>query len=141
MPFVGEYNHTLDAKNRVFIPSKFREQLGETFYITRKMDKECLAIYPESEMELITQKLSQFPDSEVGDLKTFLYSQTIYASPDSNGRVVLPPQILSYAQIEKNVVIVGVGNHAQIWAEHLWNEQDSPSNIAAMRRKLALIGL
>ena len=141
MPFVGEYNHTLDTKNRVFIPSKIREQLGETFYITRKMDKECLAIYPEAEMALITEKLNQFPDSEVGDIKRFLYSKSICASPDSNGRVVLPPQILSYAQIEKNVVIVGVGNHVQIWAEHLWKDEDSPSNIATMRRKLASIGL
>lgn len=141
MPFVGEFSHTIDAKNRVFMPAKFREQLGETFYITRKMDKDCLAVYPESEMALITEKLNQFPDSEVGDIKTFLFSRTLHVSPDSNGRVVLTPQILSYAQIEKNVVIVGVGNHIQIWSEKLWAEQESMRNMADIRRKLASIGL
>lgn len=141
MPFVGEYNHTLDAKNRVFMPAKFREQLGEAFYVTRKMNKNCLAVYSESEMEKISEMINRFPDSEVSEIKTFLFSKTVYVTPDTNGRVVLIPSILSYAQIEKNVVIVGVGNHVEIWSDSLWEREESERNLESIRSKLASIGL
>ena len=90
MLFVGEYKHTIDAKNRLFIPAKYRDMLGESFYITRKMEK-CLAIYSEAEWSKLTDKLNTLPDSVVGSIKQFLYSKTISATPDSQGRVVLPP--------------------------------------------------
>ena len=141
MPFVGEYSHTLDVKNRVFMPAKFREQLGEAFYVTRKMNKNCLAVYSESEMEKISEMINRFPDSEVSEIKTFLFSKTIYVTPDANGRVVLIPSILSYAQIEKNVVIVGVGNHVEIWSDKLWEREESERNLESIRSKLASIGL
>ena len=141
MPFVGEFSHTLDVKNRVFMPAKFREQLGESFYITRKMNKNCLAVYSESEMEKISERINSFPDSEVSEIKEFLFSKTILATPDANGRVVLTPSILSYARIEKSVVIVGVGNHVQIWSEALWEEEEAGRDLVDIRRKLASIGL
>ncbi len=141
MPFVGEFSHTIDSKNRVFIPAKFREQLGDTFYISRKMDKFCLAVYSEEEMNRIAEKINEFPDSEVSEIKAFLFSKTILATPDSNGRVVLSPSILKYAKIERNVTIVGVGNHVQIWSDTLWEEQEATRDLADIRRKLASIGL
>ena len=141
MPFVGEFSHTLDVKNRVFMPAKFREQLGEAFYVTRKMNKNCLAVYSESEMEKISEMINRFPDSEVSEIKTFLFSKTVYVTPDANGRVVLIPSILSYAQIEKNVVIVGVGNHVEIWSDKLWEREESDRNLESIRSKLASIGL
>lgn len=141
MPFVGEFSHTLDVKNRVFMPAKFREQLGEAFYVTRKMNKNCLAVYSESEMEKISEMINRFPDSEVSEIKTFLFSKTVYVTPDANGRVVLIPSILSYAQIEKNVVIVGVGNHVEIWSDKLWEREEADRNLESIRSKLASIGL
>ena len=141
MPFVGEISHTLDVKNRVFMPAKFREQLGEAFYVTRKMNKNCLAVYSESEMEKISEMINRFPDSEVSEIKTFLFSKTVYVTPDANGRVVLIPSILSYAQIEKNVVIVGVGNHVEIWSDKLWEREEADRNLESIRSKLASIGL
>ena len=141
MPFVGEFSHTLDVKNRVFMPAKFREQLGEAFYVTRKMNKNCLAVYSESEMEKISEMINRFPDSEVSEIKTFLFSKTVYLTPDANGRVVLIPSILSYAQIEKNVVIVGVGNHVEIWSDKLWEREEADRNLESIRSKLASIGL
>ena len=141
MPFVGEFSHTLDVKNRVFMPAKFREQLGEAFYVTRKMNKNCLAVYSESEMEKISEMINRFPDSEVSEIKTFLFSKTVYVTPDANGRVVLIPSILSYAQIEKNVVIVGVGTHVEIWSDKLWEREEADRNLESIRSKLASIGL
>lgn len=141
MPFVGEYQHTLDSKNRIFIPAKLREELGEHFYITRKMNKACLAVYSSAEMDRIAEQISQFPDSEVSEIKEFLFSKTILATPDASGRVVLPPNILSYAKIDRNAVIVGAGNHLQIWSDILWSEEESKRDMEALRKKLSAIGL
>ena len=141
MPFVGEYSHTLDAKNRIFVPAKLREELGEHFYITRKMNKTCLAVYSTAEMDRICEQINQFPDSEVSEIKEFLFSKTIYATPDSNGRIVLPQPILDYAQIDKNAVIIGAGNHLQIWSDTLWAEQEAKRDMSAIRTKLASLGL
>ena len=141
MPFVGEYQHTLDSKNRIFIPAKLREELGEHFYITRKMNKACLAVYSSAEMDRIAEQISQFPDSEVSEIKEFLFSKTILATPDASGRVVLPPNILSYARIDRNAVIVGAGNHLQIWSDVLWGEEEAKRDMEALRKKLSAIGL
>lgn len=141
MPFVGEYQHTLDTKNRIFIPAKLRDELGEHFYITRKMNKTCLAVYSSAEMDRISEQINQFPDSEVSEIKEFLFSKTIFATPDTNGRVVLPPSLLGYAQIDKNATIVGAGNHLQIWSDVLWTKQESERDMEAIRKKLAALGL
>ncbi len=141
MLLVGEYNHSLDAKKRVFIPAKFRESLGESFFITRKMNKPCLAVYSQEEMELISDKLNSFPDSEVSDIKEFFFSKTTQVSPDANGRVGMTDALLEYAGIDKNAVIIGAGNHLQIWSEDAWHKQESERNMTDIRAKLASIGL
>ncbi|MFA5561086.1 MAG: division/cell wall cluster transcriptional repressor MraZ [Eubacteriales bacterium] len=141
MPFVGEFRHTLDAKNRIFMPVKFREDLGESFYVTRKMNKPCLAVYSAPEMDKLSEKINQFPDSEVSEIKEFLFSKTIWVTPDTSGRVVLTPSILSYAHIDRNAVVIGAGNHVQIWSETLWDEEEANRNMASLRQKLAAIGL
>ncbi len=141
MPLVGEYNHSIDSKNRIFIPAKFREYLGESFYITRKMNKTCLAVYSEEEMNRLAEKLNELPDSDVSDIKEFLFSKTILVTPDANGRVVLLPSMISYAGIEKNAVIIGAGNHLQIWAENAWNTEEKNRDMAVLRNKLSSIGL
>ena len=122
MTFVGEYEHTLDAKNRVFMPARFREQLGESFFVTRKMNKNCLAVYTCEKMDQIADLINGFPDSEVSEIKEFLFSKSVQASPDSNGRIVLPQQILDYASIERDVAIIGAGDHIQIWNASMWRE-------------------
>ena len=141
MTFVGEYEHTLDAKNRVFMPARFREQLGESFFVTRKMNKNCLAVYTCEKMDQIADLINGFPDSEVSEIKEFLFSKSVQASPDSNGRIVLPQQILDYASIERDVAIIGAGDHIQIWNAAMWRESEKQRDIDKIRRKLASIGL
>ena len=141
MTFVGEYTHSLDAKNRLFIPAKLREGLGANFYVTRKLNKRCLAIYTESALETLAEKLSNLPDSEVSDIKEFLFSKTILVSPDANGRIVLPPALLSYANIDRNTVIIGVGNHVQIWAESEWQKEEEQRDMTGIKAMLASIGM
>ncbi len=141
MQLVGEYFHTLDAKNRLFIPAKHREILGESFMITRKIGDRCLAAYSSEQWEKLSEKLTQFPDSIVNKLKKFLYSKTISVTPDAQGRVMLSGALIEYAGIEKNVAIIGCGDHAQIWAEGAWHEDEENLDTAEMQELLIKLGL
>ena len=120
MQLVGEYHHTIDAKNRLFIPAKMREEIGPDFYVTRKITDSCLALYPPEKWRELSEKLNSNPDSKYAKIKRFIFSKTVSVSPDAHGRIILPPELLSHAQIDKNVVIVGVGNSAEIWSESLY---------------------
>lgn len=140
MMLLGEYRHTIDAKNRVFIPAKLREQLGETFVMTRKMEH-CLALYSEYEWEKFAEKINTLPDSLVGAIKQFLFPKSVTVTPDSQGRIVIPSDLGQYAKLDKNAVIAGVGDHAEIWAEDLWTEKENNCDIAALTEQLRALGL
>ena len=132
--FCGEHRHVVDTKNRLFIPAKFREDLGETFYITRKIVDNCLAIYSAEEWQIFSEKLNTLPDSHVGMIKRFVFSKTVQVTPDSHGRVVLPASLLAYAEIDKNVVIAGHGDHIQIWNEEMWDKMESEIDRDELKR-------
>ncbi len=140
MLFVGEYRPVLDAKNRLSIPAIYRKKLGASFYITRKMDK-CLAIYTEEEWEKLTDKLNAQPDSVVGDIKQFIYSQTVIATPDSQGRIVLTNELMQYAEIRKNTVVVGVGTYLQIWSDELYEAKQKSLDPNALKAQMLQLGL
>ena len=141
MTLLGEYRHSVDAKNRLFIPAKFREEFGESFYVTRKMGEECLAVYSEEDWKKLAEKLNTLPDSQVGMLKRFVFSKTAQVTPDTHGRILIPSALLQYASIDKNVVIAGVGDHLQIWNEAMWDTNESEldlDEIASLFRQLGL---
>ncbi len=132
--FVGEYHHSLDAKNRLFIPAKFRELLGENFAIAHTSEK-CLLLFSEEEWMHYTDKLLNGIPAETKSLARRLFSQSTYATPDAQGRVIVPSNLCGLAKLEKNVVVVGVGNHAEIWSEDNWKafcEEYSDEAIAEM---------
>ena len=87
----GKYNHSLDAKNRIIIPSKLKEQLGDTVTILRGSDK-CLTMYSAEEWENYARKISEMPKTKVRELTRYLYSNSLEVQPDSQGRVMLPPE-------------------------------------------------
>ena len=141
--FYGTFFHSLDPKNRVFVPAKLRNDLGASFYITRKLTKKALAVYPAAEWEKLEMRLNELPDSEVGDIKMFLFSHSVCAIPDSQGRILLPPDLTEYAGIDRELAIVGVGDHVLIYAADLWHEEEAAqaANLEAMRKKMREIGL
>lgn len=140
MQLLGEYRHTIDAKNRIFIPVKLRELLGESFIVTRKIVDNCIGLYSEFAWEQIAAKLNSQPDSVVGNIKKFLFSKSTRVTPDAQGRIVLPADLCAYAKLDKNAVVVGAGDHAQIWAEALWEEQENSMDLEAMTAILREIG-
>lgn len=141
MAYLGEYRHVVDAKNRLFIPAKLREDLGESFYVTRKITERCLAIYDEEEWKNFSFKLNSLPDSKVGKIKQFVFSKTAQLSPDSHGRILLPANLAEYARLEKNVVVAGIGDHIQIWNEADWDIKEQQIDLVEMEALLSELGL
>ena len=136
----GKYNHSLDTKNRIIIPSKLKEQLGAKITIMRGSDK-CLTMYSAEEWESYAQKISELPKTQVREITRYLYSNSIEVQPDAQGRVMLSPEMLQFAGITKNVITVGRGKYAEIWSEEVWNEQNldkEPDNFTEMLLELGL---
>lgn len=140
MSFVGSYYHSLDTKKRVFIPSKFRDDLGEVFYITRKFDK-FLSIYTADDWDAYIEKIEKLPESIGAEIQDFILGGAQKCQPDSNGRIIIEERLLKHAGIDKNVVFVGAGKQIRVWAEELWEERESTRDFAKMRDILQEYGL
>lgn len=118
---MGEYQHTLDDKGRVIVPSKFREGLGETFVMTRGLDQ-CLFVYPRSEWEMLESKLKGLPmtRADARSFVRFFFSGATECELDRQGRVVIPTLLREYAHLEKDIVVLGVSNRVEIWSRERW---------------------
>jgi MraZ protein len=119
--FIGEYIHSLDEKGRLTIPNTFRQALGEKFYITRGFDK-CLRLYTIEEWEKFSEFLSSFsPTDEASmNLKRFWFSGSVEGTWDKLGRVLIPLYLREYAELDRDVVIIGVGKYIEIWSKENW---------------------
>ena len=136
--FLGEYAHALDSKNRMFVPAKYREELGETFIITKSVDK-CLTVYTMEEWLKLKAKLDALPAAKSRQIKRFIFANAADVQCDSQGRVLISAQLRAYAGIEKNAVIIGVGSYLEIWAEEEWAKAcaaDEAEDIAKMMEEL-----
>lgn len=140
MSFVSSYRHSLDAKNRLFIPSKFREELGDEFYITRKFDP-YLSIYTAEDWQIFVDKIAMLPESEAGALQDFLLGSAQKCSPDSSGRIILDQDLAKYAGIDKNVVFVGAGRQIRLWAEEVWEKREKSIDFDKMKALMKQYGL
>ena len=120
---LGEYRHNLDSKNRLTIPAKLRMELGEKPILTRGLDN-CLFIYPRRDWELFVEKLSQLPLSQktARNFSRFMLSGASEAEIDEMGRILVPDFLRKYGRFEKTIVVVGVQNRVEIWAEKEWSK-------------------
>lgn len=136
----GEYFHALDAKGRVFVPSKLRESLGEVFMLARNVDG-CLSLYDMNEWQRLTDKLALLPDTQTRTIRRFLFTFAAETSPDSQGRINIPAGLREYAGLTRDVAVLGVGDHAEIWAAEKWEAMktgEDASNVEKMMRELGL---
>ncbi len=136
----GRFKHTIDNKNRLFIPAKHREQLGECFVIMQNTDG-CLDVVTLRSRQELEEKLNSFPRSQTAEIRRFLFSQSCECVPDSQGRVVIPTPLMEFAEIEKNVVIIGVGDHVEIWSERRWDEHMQSSSIEKISADMIALGI
>lgn len=121
--FLGEYSHSIDTKNRLIVPAKFREELGENFVVTKGLDG-CLYIYPPKEWEDFEEKLSSLPmgKSDIRKMVRFFLSSASQAEFDKQGRILIPATHREYAGLDKEVIFAGVGKKIEIWSKEKWNE-------------------
>ena len=140
MAFGGEYRHGLDAKNRIFIPAKMREGLGQTFHIAKCFHEKCLRIYSAEAWEQFLAPLREKPKSIASKAIRLMCSTMAEVTPDSQGRVVLPTELIKYAEIEKNLVIVGCDEYVEIWSEKLYAELKENEDVAAILAELEALG-
>lgn len=118
---MGEFHHNIDAKGRLIIPSKFRDEVGEDFVITRGLDG-CLFVYPNKEWEQIALKLKKLPftNKDARLFNRFFLSGATSCEFDKQGRINIPNVLISEAGLEKECVIIGVSDRLEIWAKDKW---------------------
>ncbi len=141
--FYGEYKHSLDAKDRVIIPAKFREIFKENyiekFYVTRGLDK-CLFVFTEEEWKSQERKFKDLPFTreESRKFNRLYFSGACEALCDKQGRILIPAYLKEYAEIKQDVVIIGVSDRIEIWADELWQKffNDNKNSFEDLAEKL-----
>ncbi len=119
--FMGEYQHVIDAKGRLMVPVKFRDDLGSTFVVTRGLEN-CLFVYPMNEWHKLEAKLKDLPftKKDVRAFTRFLLSGAVDLEIDKQGRVLIPNNLREFADIEKDCVVIGVSSRVEIWSKENW---------------------
>ena len=134
----GQYQHSIDAKGRLFIPAKLREELGDTFYVTMGMYG-CLSVYSDASWAKFTEKFESLPYTKTKSMRA-LFANAAKCEPDAQGRILIPAKLRAYAALEKDVVVIGVSNRAEIWNAERWqaveDEELDPAKLFAAMEEL-----
>ncbi|GEB76447.1 division/cell wall cluster transcriptional repressor MraZ [Sporolactobacillus inulinus] len=120
--FMGEFNHNIDTKGRLIIPAKFRDELGDSFVITRGLDQ-CLFVYPMNEWHRIEEKLKALPftKKDARAFTRFFFSGASECALDKQGRVSIGNSLRDYAKLVKDCVVIGVSTRLEIWDQEMWS--------------------
>ena len=140
--FMGEYNHTVDVKGRLIVPSRFREQLGEEFVITKGLDG-CLFVYDNTEWKALEEKLHALPLTNANARKVtrFFLAGATACEVDKQGRILLPAVLREFAGIEKEAVLVGVGSRIEIWSKDIWNKMNTYDDMEEIAESMEGLGI
>ena len=129
VPFRGTYDHSLDAKNRLTVPARYRAALAEGVVLAMPLDlKPCVGVWrPEQYESYTTRALSEIPplSPRLSELERFFYGGSHDAELDAAGRIMVPTALRESAQLTKDVVVVGVGDRLELWDKGVWNEHRS----------------
>ena len=140
--FMGEYNHTIDAKGRLIVPSKFREKLGDEFVVTKGLD-ECLFVYPLEEWSNIEDAFRKVPltNKKARDFVRFFFAGAASCEVDKQGRILIPASLRSYAGLEKEIVSAGVLNRVEIWDKEKWAQSNEIGDMDEIADYMAELGV
>ena len=119
----GQYAHNIDAKGRLFIPARLREELGQTFHVTVGLDH-CLSIYSDESWAAFTDKVRALPYSKAKALRP-LFANAVDCEPDAQGRSLIPTKLREYAGLQKEVVVIGSFDRAEIWNAERWAREEA----------------
>ena len=142
--FIGEYEHSVDAKGRVIMPVKLREDIGEKFIVTKGLDG-CLFAYSRVEWNNFEEKLKTVPltNKNARDFVRFFLSGAVECEIDKQGRFLIPSNLRTYATLEKEIIIIGVGTRIEIWNREEWKKYSSDENISAdeIAENMTMLGI
>ena len=140
--FMGEYSHSIDAKGRLIIPSKFREQLGEEFVLTKGLDG-CLFVFPNDEWKSFEEKLRALPltNKSARTFSRFFVAGATSCELDKQGRILVPATLREFAGLEKDVVLTGNINRIEIWSKEQWSENNNYDDMDAIAENLTDLGI
>ena len=140
--FMGEYNHTIDAKGRVIVPSKFRETLGDEFVVTKGLDG-CLFVYDNNEWAAFEEKLKSLPitNKDARQFVRFFLAGAASVEVDKQGRILLPGSLREFAELIKDVVLIGVGSRIEIWRKERWEGTAAFEDMDMVAEHMADLGL
>ncbi len=140
--FMGEYNHTIDAKGRLIVPSRLRESLGEEFVITKGLDG-CLFAYTKEEWSVFEEKLGALPltNSNARKFSRFFLAGAAIVEVDKQGRILIPPVLREFAALEKDVVLIGVSRRVEIWSRERWETENTFDDVEEIAEHMEGLGL
>lgn len=140
--FMGEYNHTIDTKGRLIVPSKFRETLGDEFVVTKGLDG-CLFVYDNAEWAVFEEKLKGLPltNKNARAFVRFFLAGAATVEVDKQGRILLPSVLREFAQITKDAVLVGVASRIEIWSREKWEAAANYEDMDEIAEHMADLGL
>lgn len=139
----GEYSHVIDEKGRLFVPADFRELLGGKFKLTKGVglgrDEYCLSAYSEEQWDILVRKIMSLPSQKSNMLRYHFVAPKKDVEMDNQGRILIPAKLREYARLEKNLVVVGMVDHMEIWAEEEWNRMNvTVSNVAELMNEAGI---
>ena len=142
--FMGEHQHSIDEKGRLFVPARFREELGLNFVVTRGLDN-CLFVFPKAEWQNMEHKLKTLPltNASARSFVRFFFSGANECELDKQGRILLPPNLREYARLERDVVIIGVSSRLEIWSRQEWEKysQQADESFEEIAEKIVDLGI
>jgi MraZ protein len=138
---MGEFDHSIDSKGRIIIPSKFREDLGDAFVITMGLDG-CLFVYPNEEWQAFVNELSKLPGTkEARQLQRYFLAQAAECETDKQGRILIPAKLRESAALEKDIIFVGVLRKIVIWSKERWENNNDYDDVDAIAEHMSQYGI
>ncbi len=137
---LGEYRHTLDEKNRTFLPSKIRSDIGSEYVLTRGLDK-CLTLYPIESWQKFDAKIEALPSIKAKAVRRWIYGFSQSGTVDKQGRILIPSAYVEYAGLGTNIVTLGVGDHIEIWSEEEFEKTVKGMDAAEIEEILIDMGM
>lgn len=135
----GEYLHSIDSKGRLMVPSKLREELGETFVVTKGLDG-CLFVYPQKAWDVLETNIKALPMAKGRELKRFFFSSATDCTLDGQGRMLVSPILREFAELKKEVTIIGVSERIEVWNTDKWNEYNNAITLEQIESAMEDIG-
>lgn len=120
--FSGTSNHSIDAKGRIVLPAKFREELGDSFYVARGFDVPCIQVMSKDVFENFCAQIMQFPGKKSLLLQYTFTATAVEVSPNAQGRILLPQTLRENARLESDALVIGLNNRVEIWSKSVFEE-------------------